>query len=480
MSTFERFTLVIEPNPLELSPVTRRPKLKMSDIFGHLTNLPPMLSIFLCFVLLILDPQIAHSTYPEIRLTSVLLESPWLPRIRPSWSLLPNMTSNHDPLPLLYGGWLPRDSVWHSVSMDTTNPDCPDTWLMTLNHSWILFPVGQLLQLYIQCPGQTRIWSRGTVLLLPDGHSPDLAWLAWQTLISRALDPWERTTCLQKGRAKYHLQVSPIDEPIPSQIESISAPLGSWFLKMETPRYGALTAVQYNNSYLGGSNIYYVLGGAVPQPDGGDYYLTDLWASRDGGHSWIQIRNRFPWSESTDRLSFGISARGVLVVTVASANTRYREELWVSLDGGQHWDMCTDNSTLGDELRMGATLGFDAQGYMYVVGGGRAYSLNLDNRGNDISLNNFVPSKEVMKSNMSFDDFDAVNHRCGYLGKPEGITAGLTSWEEEDPSQRAAPERGKRIRPPVDPMRTKKMRKDKCLCLEAQEEWTWGRWWRGN
>lgn len=425
-------------------------------------------------------PHIAYSTGQDLSFTSSLLGSPWSSRIRGSWSLLPGPTSNCSSRPLVYGGWLPRDASNYVEPLDITNPDRPDAWLLNPNETWVPFRIDRRLQLYIQCPGQTRIWSRGSILLVPEGRSPDLAWLAWQTIISRPLDPWERTTCLRQGRAKYYLQESPLDNPTPQEIQSINAPVGSWGLKMETPRYGALTAVQYNNSYLGGNDVYYVLGGTIPQPDEGDYYLTDLWASRDHGRNWIQIRHRFPWSESTDRLSFGISPRGVLVVTVAGAGTRYQDEVWVSLDGGQRWDMCTDNAMLGNGLRMGATLGFDAQGYMYVVGGGRPDSWNIDSRGNDMSRDNFVASKEVMKSDISFDDLDVINRRCGYLGQPEGITAGLTSWEGEDPSQRTVPERGKRIRSPRDPMRAEKIRKQKCVCPELQEEWTWRAWWRGD
>ena len=378
-----------------------------------------MYSLYL--LLLLLFPYILCALTPEITFIPVTMDSPWSPRIRAHWHLIPDPSLGDSPVPLFYGGWPHVEYCW-SLGFTLRLPLCADysdAWLQTANQSWTAFPLDQCMQLYVYCSDSMDLWSRGRISLPPGSTSGDLHWLAWQALITRRLDPWEHTTCLSQGRAEYYLQ------PLTNQYDFIrpTAPpstsvLNRWILNMSVPRYGALTGVHYNNSHLNGDNVYYVLGGGIPQPDNGDYDLKDLWASRDGGRSWLLIHEGW-WLESTDQISLGISAKGVMVLSISRS---YNENLELSFDGGASWDTCTDQAGLGQ--RTGGTLGFDAEGYLYVIGGLRS------NRS----------IAEVLKNNISFDNLEMVREHCGYLPLPKEGIPGLEEWWINRPeSQRAAP-----------------------------------------
>lgn len=66
-----------------------------------------------------------------------------------------------------------------------------------------------------------------------------------------------------------------------------------WHLHTRINRFNGLVAVHHNNTHLG-SDIYYIMGGSIPQTDNRDHHLSDLWASIDHGKSWILIVDRLP------------------------------------------------------------------------------------------------------------------------------------------------------------------------------------------
>ena len=385
-------------------------------IFAFGTQSLTMYSLYV--LLLLLGPHILFALIKEITFTPVTRDSPWSPRIRAHWDLVPDPYLGDSPIPLFYGGWPHVEYCW-SLGLALRLPLCADyteAWLHTPDHSWIPYPVDQCWQLYVECSDSQDRWPRGQILLPPGASSVDLHWLAWQTLITRRLDPWEHTICLSRGQAEYDLQpCTHIDDFTPTPSTSIGH---RWTLNMSVPRYGAVTGVHYNNTHLNGDTIYYVLGGGIPQPDNGDYDLKDLWASRDGGRTWIRVMEGW-WLESTDQISLGISPAGVMVVSITRSED---EDLEVSFDGGASWDTCRVQTSLGQ--RHGATLGFDAEGYLYVMGGLR------DNRS----------IAEVLKSEISFNKMEEVRECCGHLQLPAEGIPGLEEWWKDQPeNQRAAP-----------------------------------------
>lgn len=355
----------------------------------------------------------------------------WSPRLGASWYLPLSSagTDRYPHAPVFYGGWSPRRFIPSDIE---DHRDLDDAWLLHSNLSWSVHPVSSCLQVSVECPGDQASpglrspWPRGHILqpLSMINSSLHLAWEAWRVLIARPLDPSERATCLQKGQLRYYLQACP-GWDLASYPELLAHP--GWSMATHVPRYGALTAVHYNNSYLNGDDIYYVLGGTISQPDGRDHQLRDLWASRDGGQSWIPIRNRLPWSESMESPSLAISPLGVIVATVAKSTLPSKDELWVSLDGGQTWGLCTEQAGLG--IRSHATLGFDVDGYLYVVGGSRAHHRNRDH--------------EVMRSSWSFNDFWMIRHHCGKTAVPTGERGGLEVWTGEAEIWPMAPQPGR-------------------------------------
>jgi len=349
------------------------------------------------------------------------MDSPWSPRVRAHWQLVPDPYLGDLPIPLFYGGRSIVEDCW-SMRLDLNLPHCADysdAWLLTPDHSWIPYPVDHCWQVYVHCPDSMDRWPRGQILIPPGFSSVDLHWLAWQALITQRLDPWEHTTCLSRGQAEYDLQPCATNDEFIQQTPPPSASIGHrWTLNMSVPRYGAVTAVHYNNPHLNGDNIYYVLGGGIPQPDNGDYDLKSLWASRDGGRTWIGVHEGW-WLESTDQISLGISPAGVMVLSIAKSDL---EDLWVSMDGGASWDICTGRAELGQRSR--GTLGFDAEGYLYVMGGLRS--------------NGSIA--EVLKSEISFNNLDEIHEYCGHLQLPAEGIPGLEEWWEDQPeNQRAAP-----------------------------------------
>ena len=371
--------------------------------------------IWIC-CLLLLYPCVLFAVSSEVSFTPLTLQPPWSPRTRAHWQLINDSSRGDSARPLFYGGWSPLTKS-RPLNLQRS-PDYIDAWLQLPNQSWVPFHIDGCLQLYVQCPGQNQIWFRGRMLQPLGVTDLNVQWQAWRTLITRRLDPWERETCLSRGQAQYYLQPCTTQDDFTPSTETL---IGSWSLNMSVPRYGVLTAIHYNNIYLDHDDIYYLLGGGIPQPDGGDYELKGLWASRDGGHSWIQV-NAGWWTHSTDQMSFAISLTGVMVMSMSDF---YHEELWVSLDGGEHWDTCTEHAEW--KQRSGATLGFDAEGHLYVMGG--------------VRLDESVA--EIFRGNISFDNFEQVREHCGQLSLPVGGIPGLaawTTWREEPKVRKMAPQ----------------------------------------
>ena len=291
---------------------------------------------------------------------------------------------------VFHGGW---PSKWLDLELPPAwrSPDRGITW-----HSIENSPVYRLVT---QCaPSDPPVFRRYLTALDLAQSNNDLNWLAWSTLISQPLRLTDRanysTHCLVTGHVMYSL------EPLMPSLWR-----HTWQLDMRVPRFDALTGVHYQNRHLK-SDIYYVMGGGIPQPDGGSHYLRDLWASADGRRTWTVIWYKYPWGAESNKLSLIISSQGGI------------EEIWVSMDGGRRWASC--DGYRGGGFRSEGTLGFDAEGYLYVLG--ERWSIDAG------------PDNKVMRSDFSFDDRVQVQENCGDLDYDEGglglkdLTPDAGSW----------------------------------------------------
>lgn len=358
--------------------------------------------------------------HAALNFSSLDLPVPWSPRRHGHLSLDPSGAL------VFYGG---RPIYPPYYSWARTDPpisgDFAQAWRYhSVNTSWAPTPVAACLELWVSCPGQPP-WSRGLLLqpslVSPSTESP--TWQAWQALIARPLDREERHTCLSQGRGLYSLQPCTPNSPTrpagllvpplsPGSRWDHAAQHPQWFLPGGVPRFGALTAIHYHNPYLEGNDVYYVLGGTYPVPDGEDHEFRDLWASRDGGASWVKILFRHPWPTYYDplgQLSFGISARGVMIVTVATPP----EQVWVSLDGGETWGWCNPETPI--DLQGGGIIGFDVHGYLHMIVGHQSST----------------EPGVVIRSDWSFDNVTRVRQECGHpwIG---GRGPGLVSWPSRE------------------------------------------------
>ena len=185
-----------------------------------------------------------------------------------------------------------------------------------------------------------------------------------------------------------------------------------WFLLAQNlnlpPRYTATVAVHYNNIHLDNVDVVYVLGGVTQNSS-----YNDLWASSDGGQSWICILEGYPWS--TQNSIWGdlvVSPDGILIYNVVNLeDSPLKSEFWVSLDGGYHWGICNSEMSYGP--RVGAAWVFDLQLNLYAMGG-----LYLES-----------PTgyrKDVWKSEINFGNWTLVAAGCDLKIPPHGV--GLTHW----------------------------------------------------
>ena len=307
---------------------------------------------------------------------------------------------------VFHGGW-PSKLLDLEPPPAWISPDRGITW-----HSIDNPPVYRLVT---QCiPQDPPIFRRYLTRLDLDSSQGDLNWLAWSTLISQPLlrtDPTDyNSNCLVTGHVTYSLE--PLTESVRRH---------TWQLDMRVPRLNALTGVHFHNRHLQ-TDIYYVLGGGIPQPDGRIHYLRDLWASADGGRTWTPIQYKYLWRGDSSELSLTISSQGVMLVSELNRRGGI-EVIWISLDGGRRWDTC-DGYTQGG-FRSEGTLGFDAEGYLYVLGGHRS----------------IWPEDNVMRSDFSFHDRVQVQENCGYLDYDE-VGLGLKDLRPDEGSWATGPQIG--------------------------------------
>ena len=368
-------------------------------------------------ILIVLLLLILASSATSLNFTVLNDSPPWTQSYRARWSSNPTAL-------LLYNGWpLPSGQINDSLEpADRFNfNNARQTYLLEgawrsanqgLNWGPVEYTI--LYRLMIKCTARTQPVHQKVVKVLTSMDLPnwplvspnELQWLAWQALTIFPLNKEERLTCLTGGHFYYSL----VPE---SNIKSTVLEAMAWQIQASVPRFGALTAIHYQNSHLQ-ANIYYVMGGGIPQPDGLDHQLQDLWASKDQGQSWILIRDRnfnF-WGLGSQPEGFAISRQGVMVVSVCN-RILYQDQIWVSMDGGRQWGLCPgEENNLG--LRSHGTLGFDSDGYLYIVGGHRT----------------IAPEDNILRSQMSFENISAVSRQCENLDfDPGGL--GLKEWKSD-------------------------------------------------
>lgn len=172
-------------------------------------------------------------------------------------------------------------------------------------------------------------------------------------------------------------------------------------------REKALAAVHRNNSYLGNKDILYILGGV------NNRLLRDLWASSDGGSSWIAVNSQVS-ADFSQESSFVISDNGVLIM----ANDQELDvepytdtsNIWMSFDGGVNWNLCGSEVSYGGRDKPGVAV--DLDGFVYIIGG---YSYDD---------NSF--KSDVWRSGISLHNLTDLSLACG----SEVLEAkfGLTTW----------------------------------------------------
>jgi hypothetical protein len=395
---------------------------------------------------------------------------PWVPRIRANLEILqsPLIHDNLTIAPInsmiFYGGW-PRPGC--DINICDAEPDIDNTvhydiWLSVNDGvSWDRLPNETLDREYLwqYCTNKDTAYTRlrnwiPRKNIAIKSSSLDDRWRAWNALILRAFDEWDSIECTEdlyyqlrssvdwpsvgasimdsspnfvftpiSSYLKCHtnetlLTISdPKDVLIPFQVQQFCSSnrldgLPIWKAPNTVPRYGAVTGIHYNNIHLGGANIMYVMGGSIPQIDGGNYYTKDLWASCDNGYTWTQILNSYPWSvfesDISTEISLGISPKGVMAVIFASLIRDIYPTLLISIDGGYTWDSCM-RIEYEFQPQFGAILSFDNQGYMYIMDGQHSYRAN-----------------KIWKSGISFDNSEELNRSCPRLDKGD-IEPGLQS-----------------------------------------------------
>ena len=254
----------------------------------------------------------------------------------------------------------------------------------------------------------------------PDIFSKDpqrIHYTAWELLVTQHFDATDKKSCLGPDHRIYYTldkERSMIEAPIKSRgFSSIGIP---WYQvdSAQIFRTQVITGIHYNNSRLGGRKITYILGGIINQPDYGEYHLKDIWTSSNYGQSWVPIRQSYPWSSKHRPSSLGISNSGLMVVNVDYGELQDDSDLWLSLDGGRSWECCRHHAPYGGPT--GEILAFDSKGYLYIIGGRRP--------GQDV--------QETWKSQISFDDLEAVGRKCQAWSSFQGI--GLSNWDAEKES----------------------------------------------
>lgn len=396
----------------------------------------------------------------SLNFTTVTQKLPWMPRVRAQFHILQDPLVYTDKIiapsgtMIFYGGWPPPGCNFHRCDdeIDPENNVYYDLWMSLDNGaSWLSLPKDIFTKTYLwqYCIREDRVHERlrnwvGDTSISNVSLSAESKWQAWQALVTRSFDEWDAEYCPDSTKVYYQLRStaesplwvsklldqskfpdllsqfvsSPTSEHIrrrtqlkdllaPLQVESAYGPDNSdisalWRVPIRAPRYGAVISTHYNNRHLQGANVLYVMGGAIPQIDGGNYYMTDLWASCDNGTGWLKILNTYPWStiDSTE-INLGVSPSGVMAVTFGSWTTSLEPEIWISIDGGYIWTQCPMDSKF--EPNFGASLGFDTSGHMYIIGGQGWYG-----------------AEKIWKSTHSFDDPQRLMELCPDLGTRHG------------------------------------------------------------
>jgi len=242
-------------------------------------------------------------------------------------------------------------------------------------------------------------------------------YVAWELLVTQFFDAKDKKSCLGPDIEIYYTldkERSMIGAPISNGgFSSIGIP---WYQidSSQIFRNQVITGIHHNNSDLGGRRITYILGGTVNQPDYREHHLRDIWASSNYGQDWIPIKLDYPWSSKHRPSSLGISNSGLMVVNVDYGELADDSDLWLSLDGGRSWECCRHHAPYGGPT--GEILAFDSQGYLYIIGGRRP--------GQDV--------QETWKSQISFNDLEAVGRKCQAWSSLQGI--GLSRWNIEKES----------------------------------------------
>jgi hypothetical protein len=164
-------------------------------------------------------------------------------------------------------------------------------------------------------------------------------------------------------------------------------------------RYAALTGVHRHNPHLNGSDVLYVVDGFVSNRTNTtveERPVSQIAASLDGVH-WYPLS--VPWtSHGPVQEALAISDSGVIMWTdTASA-------LYVSLDGGLTFGLCTDSPPFGE--RNGASTAFDQDGTLWLAGG--------------------FDHTDLWRSTFSWNDYQSLAQACGLVVPKDGI--GLSRW----------------------------------------------------
>ena len=177
------------------------------------------------------------------------------------------------------------------------------------------------------------------------------------------------------------------------------------------PRYGAMTGIHLNNTYLNGLDIMYILGGTTRDSQGYERYLHDLWVSSDGATSWSAIEVQNPWGTGfTSSFALDVTKDGILILSTMDLQGQ-SSELWISLDGGYNWGCCLRNAPYRERIM--PCLATDLGGYVYLMGGrsfGRSPGYYDD----------------IWKSSVSVYDWSQWAEACNTTVPATGV--GLSVW----------------------------------------------------
>lgn len=333
-----------------------------------------------------------------------------------------NVSTTPESLWIVYGGWsstgvgsTPTNN--YKTSIYSQPRTFSDLWVSTnQGYTWInVATLVPKLYLHIYC-GVLRLSSAGFNIFqrgwipawdidLISQDSQKLNYAAWELFVTQPFDTNDKEYCLSSNVQIYYTLDKDITAPS-SPLMSGENPISGipWYRIPPDQffRVGILSSTHYNNSHLGGRDIHYALGGSLIQPDYGEYDLKDLWASSDSGQSWAPIMYNPVWDVETRYTSLAITRLGVMVVSVNRGQIGLGSTLFVSLEGGRSWGVCTFNASYGP--RNGGVMFFDAEGYLYMMGGYTDWEV-----------------QDAWRSEISFNDLEAVAEKCQVWASNQGI-----------------------------------------------------------